>query len=150
MTQLSCFQGHQRPIIERDVIILNTSDVIKTLRLKTSRLKELDADEDHLLQLVVEALGYEKTAQMEIAYGCMDVIRQYLDVLCDEEFSVIAEALFIFGDALFAELKRVNAYRKGYLFYQYMQTLGNDIVLVKLVPPELNKHGDINEYWGYS
>lgn len=122
-----------------DYLILNTSDLVTSLRKK---LEPTDADEKEILNSIFQSLMYSKNAHLELEYSCYYILNQMFGYNgeCIHEPGVrpIIAELEKFGIELLEQLQRLNAYRNGYLFYQYMQMLGADIVLVRLVPPELN------------
>lgn len=116
-------------------MILNTATLIKKLR---QEIKDLDAEEHDIVTSVLEALMFHNNAQMELAYSVNNIIAQRMGIESVEYFRPVIDAIEEFGQKLFDELTRLNAYRNGYLFYQYMQMLNADMVLVRLQPPELN------------
>lgn len=123
-------------------IILDTAGLVSLLRSKTHLLSVIEADEDSIFQTVLAALTYENDAEIELAYRCLDIVRQYLGYGYhgndyNREIADLANAIVEFGNAIYKELRRLKAYHNGYLFYQYMQLLSKDIVLVRIEPPPL-------------
>lgn len=138
MAELSCFQKYRKES-SGDYIIISTDLMVTKLRGQIVLFKESEVDEEFIFQTVIEALAFEKNAQMELNYGCLDVIRHHLGSPYMEDFDNIAEAISDFGMEMLSYLKQMKAYKNGYLFYQYMQVLGADLVLVRIVPPLLNR-----------
>jgi hypothetical protein len=121
--------------VEPDHLILNTSAILKTLR---QQIEALESDEHDILTSIFESLQYRnKDTPMEIEYSANWFISQKMGYECIPDFLPQIDAMTEFGNYMFNELQRMQAYRNGYLFYQYRQLIGNDIVLVKLVPPPL-------------
>lgn len=134
------------PIRQPEHIILDTAPLIKRLRAETAKLQEVDAEETEIIELVIQALMFRLTAHEELDYSCMEVVQKYLgcsiatpyfksSFMCDIE--EIVKAIRAFGLALYDELERLDAYTNGYLFYQYLQMTGADVVLVRTQPPDL-------------
>lgn len=127
-----------------DHLILNTAGLVKQLR---NAIRELDdTEENEIVSSVLEALTYRNNAPLELEYSVNTIIAQRMGIENIEYFRPMIDAIEAFGQALFAELQRLNAYRNGYLFYQYMRMLNADIVLVRLVPPDLNPGRTMRRY----
>lgn len=121
-----------------DKVILDTIDLLKALRENINKIRDLDSEEaDHVLQLIFEALHYDKNADFELEYGCLDVIRSFLGLSEREDFAEAETAIMEFSTELLKQIRRLRLYQNGYLFYQFLQTLGNSVVLVRIDPPEI-------------
>jgi hypothetical protein len=131
---------------EPECLILNTTGLIRKLR---KEIQALDAEENEIVSSVLEALMFRKNAIMELGFSVNHIISQRMGIDSVEYFRPEIEAIEDFGYKLFQELQRLNAYRNGYLFYQYMQMLNTDMVLIRLQLPELNiQQGRRIKTWG--
>jgi len=135
-------------------IILDTSALIKELRSKITLLEELDINEFEIIQLILQSIMFEKDAEIRLANECMTLMKNCLGPSCFEsiqenvinsrlltnyvnDVTSISNATYAFGCIIVNELRRIKAYRDGYLFYQFQQMLDKDIVLASFIPPKI-------------
>lgn len=124
-------------------VVLDTRALVKNLRDRISAIQqeqlkeELLEKEDRIVEMVVEALQFEKNIELELRYGCADVVRCEFGITERDQVDVISDILAEFGLGLYRELQRLAAYQKGYLYYQFHTLLGPDIVMLRLHVPEL-------------
>ncbi len=132
--------ANRSPIPEN--VILETAELLKTLRKRIEALTEADVSEESLLETIVCALGFEKNLQLELDVSCQCFARDLLGAEFAEKADVAASAMSEFGVELFKKLKDINAYQNGYLFYTFMRLLGKDMVLVRMEVPDASYNGD--------
>jgi len=119
-----------------DSLILDSSQLIDKLR---KGMRDCDiTEETEIVDSVIQSLQFHKNALMELEFSCRMLIGQRMGMECVTDYEPIITAMATFGYALFEQLERLNAYNNGYLFYQFRQMLGADIVLMRIQPPELN------------
>ena len=130
-------QKQQESNREFEYIILDTRTAIERLRRRMERLRNLDADEDKILEIIIQSIAFNRSAEIELDYNCLDIVSQYLGHAYSDDVTDIAKAMSIFGKTILEDLRQLGAYKNGYLFYQFFKMLGPDVILVKLVPPEI-------------
>lgn len=128
-----------------DNIVVSTREVIKPL---LDVFQKYDMNEDSLFQAILEAIVKEHDAKNELALLCATPVGHWLHdpdgyllgetTLYANEAVRLANALHKLGDHLIRQLQRHQLYNRGYLPYQYQRRFGNDIVLTKLMLPELD------------
>lgn len=85
------------------------------------------------MNLILQSLTFEKNAELELAYNIMDELAQHMgDCIYDEAVIRAANETVAFGNYLYEQFKALSMYRNGYLFYQFHQWLGPDLVLRRL------------------
>ena len=132
------------PTITPDRVILDTTALIKTLRTKLQQLhsdqlkEDLLSKEDRLVELLVEALQFNNMhLELELAVTCTDVLRSEFGI-CEDDLEHVAHPLFDFGLGLYEIMQKLKAYQRGYMFYQFSQMLGPDVVIMRIMPPNIN------------
>jgi hypothetical protein len=108
-------------------------------KVREDLIQELLDREHKLLQMLIEAVQFNKNVELELIVTCLDVVKNEFGISEDEESQQVAEALFDVGVRLHQLFERqLRAYQRGYLMYHYLRSLGADIVLCRVVPPDLN------------
>ena len=137
------------------VVILDTRHLVRFLRGKISALTNVEVTEEEIIAVIIEALQYDShNLDLEIDVSCELVTREHLGFtrcteedgcglkFCDngcvseKEAVETARSLSEFGHSLHKELKQLNAYLNGYLWYSFKQMLGSDVILEKITVPE--------------
>jgi translation initiation factor 2 alpha subunit (eIF-2alpha) len=120
-----------------DYVILDTRNLVKFLRTKIKALIEIEVTEEDVLETIFEAMSYDNSnTNLNIDASCQCAARYHLGAAFAQDADDTAEAMSEFASKIYSDLKRLNAYRNGYLFYQFVQLLGNDILLTRLELPE--------------
>jgi hypothetical protein len=121
-----------------DFVIINTRSELNQFCKKMVRYTEpWDVSGDAITDLIVKSLTYEQDALLELQYLCMEVVCQYIGTLQCPEAETISKEIYTLGEEIFRELRDLRVYQNGYLFYQFFKTIGGDIVLIRLVPPNI-------------
>jgi SAM-dependent methyltransferase len=122
---------------EIQYIILDTAKHMVELRKQLDLVRDTFDDEEYVLQTVIQELMFEKNAQIDLAYCCLETVQHCLGEVYEAEAQIVASAINKFGEEIFRQLRDIRAYHNGYLFYQYMRILGNDIMLIRTEPPKI-------------
>ena len=124
------------------LVILNTNKIVSKLFSRTNLFTDIDFEDRYIFEAIIrstiQSLTYEEDTQLELAYCCLEAVEQHLGEISVYKYRAALKALEVFGEEVFGELKRLRLYRNGYLFYQFNQLLCNDIVLIRIVPPEIS------------
>lgn len=142
MTALLSLNSRPAP---SDNLVISTREVIKPL---LDVFQKYDMDEDVLLGAVMHALEYERTARDELSFLCVTPVEQWLhehneftygeQVRYCTEAARLANALNKLGEHLIQQFKRYRLYTKGYLPYEYLRRMGNDLIVTRLMIPEID------------
>lgn len=97
---------------------------------------------DQLLNLVLQNLSYEQRAAEALQYCALGVVQDCLGSDFGGEAVEIAYALVQFGENLWHRLRQLGVYVRGYLYYQHGEWLGEDIILHRTVPIEIDPMHD--------
>lgn len=144
-----------------DNLVVSTREVIKPL---LDIFRKYDMDEDVLLQAILEAIAKERDAKNELALLCATPVGQWLHdpdgyllgetQLYTNEAARLANALYKVGEHLIRQCQRHRLYNRGFLPYQYHRRWGGDLLLTKLMLPELNPpkykttaHYDLEDFY---
>ena len=131
-------------------LILDTAKLVNDLRIRLKMLEELDFKESEIINLIFQSIMFERDAEMELAYECMNIVKECLGPFHSGEINnslgttygidvrVITNAMYKLGSELIKQLQHLKAYNNGYLFFNFNQMLGKDIVLEKFIPPSIN------------
>lgn len=126
-----------------DAIILNTNRAMKQFRECLKRLQhdylreEIGHKEVRVLESVIQALQFDKRVEMEVRFGAMDVLRAEFGIEDRDDLAVVTDAVLGLAYDMYSELVRLGAYQNSYLFYQYHSLVGQDVVMVRIVPPTI-------------
>lgn len=135
-----------------DRLILETTDLVRELRIRLRLLEELDFKEEEIIQLIFSSIMFEKDAELELAYECMNIVSECLGPMHHGEIQTgvgsvysldvksITSTMYVLGCELIKQLKHLRAYHQGYLFYQFMKMIGPDIMLAKFDPPKISEN----------
>jgi hypothetical protein len=93
---------------------------------------------DMIAQIVMESIMYEGRAQDELNYACVEMFMNELGTECETSYKRLANLLNRFGSDVFHKLRALKAYQNGYLYYQFHDWLGKDMVLRRLNVESLN------------
>lgn len=123
-------------------LVLDTDGELATLLWKARELESLIPDTPVMLvdkfphtvmelvaQLVMESIHYERSARDELSFACAELFMNELGNECEESYRRLANLLNRFGEDVFMKLKTMKAYQNGYLYYQFHDWLGRDMVL---------------------
>lgn len=157
MTALLSLNSRRSP----DNLVISTREVIKPL---LDVFQKYDMDEDILLGAVLHALEYERSAKDELSFLCMTPVEQWLhthdgytyseQVRYCSEAAKLANAMHKLGEHLIRQLQHYRVYTRGYLPYEYTRRWGHDLVLSKLMIPEIDPpkyktpdHFDLEDFY---
>jgi hypothetical protein len=112
-------------------IILDTNNLISKMRDTIEELQNFDADEEKILILILQKLNNEIDAESELAYECMGLIEDSINTNYNYDIERITKIMYDIGMILFKDLKRINAYYKHMLMFDFDRTIGNNIILVR-------------------
>lgn len=112
-----------------DVIILDTSGFVKPLLKKIELLPGITWDDEDVIHRVMGYICYESKALEELSYSCLDLVERAGGTPFEKEAVVVANALAELGAHLYEQLSYLQAYTRGYLFYQFRGWAGSDMVL---------------------
>jgi hypothetical protein len=112
-------------------IILDTNNLISKMRDTIEELQNFDADEEEILILIFQKLNNEINAESELAYECMGLIEDSINTNYNYDIERITKIMYDIGMILFKDLKRINAYYKHKLMFDFDRTIGNNIILVR-------------------
>jgi flagellin-specific chaperone FliS len=82
-----------------------------------------------MAEYVMAALVYEDKAEVELVNSCTDIVIQFLDGPFEHEAAELANMLNELGEYIFQELREMQAYTNGCLFYQFRGYCGYDLML---------------------
>lgn len=88
--------------------------------------------------VVMESIMYEQRAQDELSFACVELFMNELGTDCERSYKRLANLLNRFGVDVFEKLQYLRAYQNGYLYYQFHDWFGNDLVLRRLNVESLN------------
>lgn len=88
--------------------------------------------------VVMESIMYEKRARDELNYACVELFMNELGSECENSYKRLAGLLNRFGEDVFTKLQYLKAYQNGYLYYQFHDWSGYDLVLRHLNVESLN------------
>jgi hypothetical protein len=91
-----------------------------------------------IAQIVLDCIMYEQHAKMELQYAALELIRNHLGDDHESAQIKLARLIHDFGDSILQKLKYLRAYQKGYLYYQFHDWYGNDLVLQRLIVDNIN------------
>lgn len=123
--------------VTHECIILDTSDIIKRLRDQIKQLEVFETNEDEIISLVFQSIAYIKHAQMELEYRCLDIAGQYAGTRYSDDFVKLAEVIAEFGKSIIQRLIQFKIYHNGYLYYQFDNKVDKDLMLRKLLAPDI-------------
>lgn len=83
---------------------------------------------------------YEKHAKVELAYSCMHLIAGHLGSSHELAHVKLARLIHDFGEEVISKLQHLRAYQNGYLYYQFHDWYGNDLVLQRLIVDNINSN----------
>lgn len=84
---------------------------------------------DMIATMVMESIMYEKRAQEELNYACLELVRNEIGTECEASYMRLSRLINVFGEDVLNKLKYLRAYQNGYLYYQFHDWAGNDLVL---------------------
>jgi hypothetical protein len=141
MTTFSSLNSRRSP----DNLVISTREVIKPL------LKYVQAygmQEGNILHQLVQSLAVEQDAEAELSFLCIAPLEERLhdpnDVtdgelfLPTEAMAEYSNVLHRLGQHLYRELRRHRMYQLGYLPYHYHSRHCGDLVLTRLMVPEID------------
>jgi hypothetical protein len=91
-----------------------------------------------IAQIVLDSIMYEQHARMELQYAALELIRNELGSAHENAHIKLARLIHDFGDGIVSRLKYLRAYQNGYLYYQFHDWYGNDLVLQRLIVDNIN------------
>lgn len=127
------------PIPEK--VILNTAFEVKPLFDLLDYSVICGWGREEAVALILSWITYEDKAEMELSYGAAELVINFVNTDLEEDASNIANWMVHFGMFLRDELRAMQAYRNGYLLYNFCGWCGNDVILARLAPehiPELH------------
>ena len=110
-------------------LILDTKEITEYLISHTKNLLEFDPDPNKFMPTIINAISKEATAELDIAYECLDIMNSALGEVYELDMERIVDAMIKMGTVMYFELKRLNAYEEGVLNLKYYGMLGKDVVL---------------------
>jgi hypothetical protein len=123
-------------------LVLDTDSELATLLWKARDLESLIPDTpvmlvdkfphtvmDMVAQIVMESIHYERTARDELNFACAEMFLNELGSSCEDSYRRFAGLLNRFGEEVLEKLRMMRAYQNGYLYYQFHDWLGRDMVL---------------------
>jgi hypothetical protein len=84
---------------------------------------------DMVAQIVMESIHYEKQALHELNFACVDLFHEQLGTGSESSYTRLAGLINAFGESVLHKLRAMRAYQNGYLYYQFHDWLGRDMVL---------------------
>jgi hypothetical protein len=129
----------------QDSLVISTRDVIKPL---LDIFRKYDMDEDVLLHAVIHAVVNEYQAKDELAFLCATPVEQWLhhpdgylfgevQHYADEAVR-LGNALHRLGEHLIERSRTYRLYQRGFMPYEYQKRFGSDLVLTRLMVPQLD------------
>ncbi|BDD79524.1 hypothetical protein [Burkholderia phage FLC9] len=91
-----------------------------------------------IAQIVLDSIMYEQHARMELQYAALELIRNELGDAHETAYIKLARLIHSFGEDVLQKLKYLRAYQNGYLYYQFHDWYGNDLVLQRLIVDNIN------------
>lgn len=105
---------------------------------QSQRFEYMLPEEDGIAELILQALMYERRATDELVYACMGVVEDAMGSDCVEDYLKLSKLIHQLGIAVFEKLQMLRAYQNGYLFYQFHNWYGKDMVLQRLTMDHIN------------
>ena len=84
---------------------------------------------DMIATMVMESIHYEKQARDELNFACAELFMNQLGTECEQSYRRLANLVNRFGEDVLGKLRALRAYQNGYLYYQFHDWLGKDLVL---------------------
>jgi hypothetical protein len=122
-------------------IVLDGREIVKPFYDKVKNLPVAPTvlfDNTDMLNSVLQAIAYDQSAEITLELDVLDMVSQMVGGMWAADVELVAYGMVEFGQRLLQTLRYMNAYRNGYLSYQHGNWLGTDIMLHRLIVPELN------------
>jgi hypothetical protein len=144
-----------RPRHEPDSVILETRMLLGPLFRRLPHLKE---DTDEFIGRVLDCLAFEKEAQDQLSLMCAELVDDLMHMPLpktgphvrlgrfdpeeerQERIDTVtrhSNEMYKFGEDLLEQLRALRLYRGGYLHYQFVELVGNDMLMHRLMVPKL-------------
>ena len=116
------------------LVILDTAELIKPLQELLARLPTANWELSEVVKFILSAITYERSARTELEYDCMNLVSADLanDPALAADITRALKDVVGFGYELVQQLRLIQAYHNGYLFYVFHSWVGGDMVLTKL------------------
>lgn len=105
------------------------------------KLSLLVWDRDDVVSFILSAITYEQKAEIELDYDCMELVQGALGTDMSGDTYRAVSLVAGLGRKLFKQLRDLNIYRHGYLYYGLHSWVGDDVVLSRLL---LDKNPEIH------
>lgn len=122
-----------------ELIVLDTARIVRALDQALRTHPTMNWEVSEVLQFILATITYEGRARTDLEYGCLDLVREVQQTDLAEDVQRAITGVAHLGQELIAQLKSIQAYHNGYLFYGFHSLLGDDLVLVRLF---LDKYPD--------
>ena len=107
-------------------IILSTSDTIRRFRQNEVIAELPQSDEELMITVLLEHMGYQHEAPLHLKVVSRDLAADFAWGDRQEE---LAQCIETFAQELYEILVATGAYRRGYLFYQFLKFWGTDLLM---------------------
>lgn len=124
---VSAFELDSKP----NRLLLDTTELTDEMWSKVQALPMLSWEKDDVVEFLLGCLMYEKEAQLELGYSCLELVSRTLGREFEQHSRVVAHAVVEMGTQVLQQLQLLRAYHRGYLFYQFSGWVGRDILLEK-------------------
>ena len=133
-----------------EIVILDSSRIFNDMRIKTRLLDNLEITDKEIVEMILPGLMYKDNAIEILEYNCMKftsdqlgpitsgLIPKELASIYINDVDIMTKGIYLLGLAILEQIKLLNLYTNGYLFYVVDNLLGRDIVLKKLLPSEIS------------
>lgn len=118
------------------MLVLDTDSEIRRLLTETTEFDYIVPSA--IAYNVLDAIMYEKHAELELQLACMDLVKRELGSMHEEAHIKLARLIHAFGASVYEKLKYLRAYQNGYLYYHFHDFIGNDLVLGRITVDNIN------------
>jgi hypothetical protein len=131
-----------------DHVIVDASEFVKPFQLCVRSVPAGTAylfDNTDLLNSILQSICYEENAEISLEYDIMEKMRHVVGTTWDQYIDILAQGMIEFGYNLLNWFREQGLYVNGWLPYQYGRWLGVDIILQKVMAPDLNECTPMSE-----
>ncbi|EKD22622.1 MAG: hypothetical protein ACD_84C00035G0002 [uncultured bacterium] len=111
-------------------LILDTGEAVSELRRAITGLPNFTADEESIMKLIFSLLKDEVKAEENVAYEFLDIVSGSRETEYEDDMVRIVKAMMLFAIIAHSQLRFLNAYTKGQLFFRFACTINADVMLV--------------------